>query len=168
MVFVALFITGQFVLAGKEREVNEAEEKKELAEKQAKAKVEEGKRDRALGDWGLLAWPDELYELTNRIPDVNQLRITSLIAAPAPHAGKTAPHYVARLTIEGELIDEQRGREALNELVRRYKSDTDSQYYLLEGPPVVKPGRPLSTFSFHVQIKKRPPDLYRSKLNVDP
>src|SRR5262249_33801982 len=128
----------------------------------------EGKRDRALGDWELPAWLDELYDLTDRIPDVNQLRITALTATPAPHAGKTAPHYVGRLTIEGELLDEQRGREALNELVRRYKNGTESQYYLLEGPPVVKPGRPLSTFSFHVQIKKRPPDKYTRRLKVDP
>ncbi len=170
MIFSALFVTGRFVLAGLSRDVAAAEAEKSDLDKKAAAKKEEGRRIKALDDWDSVVWLDELYDLTDRIPNVDQLRITQLLAAPAPRAAKGAVQYTAKLTIDGEIIDEQRtgSRKVLDDFIAQFESKADREYYILDGPPIVKPTRNGTTFSFSIQIKRRPPAKYTRKLNVDP
>jgi hypothetical protein len=165
LVFLALFFTGRHVLANLAREADAADAEKAALDKQAAAKKDETKRTKALHDLGVPVWPDELYDLTDRIKDVNQVRITQLTAAPPTRTGKTASPYAARLTIEGEFLDPQRGRQALDDFVAQFRSESDREYYILEGPPVVKNN---NRFSFTVQIKRRPPGSYTRVLKLEP
>ncbi len=162
--FVALFVTGQRLIAAKRDEVEAAEAKSAALAKETATTKEEGKRIRALDEWDAPSWLDELYDLTDRIPDVNQLRITQLTAAPAPRAAKAAIQYTAKLTVEGELLDPQRGREALDALIAKFNSKDDRKYYLLEGPPSVKDRK----FSFTILIKRRLPSDYKRELKPAP
>ena len=88
---------------------------KKLIEQQLNAK-----RFKGIDDWDTAVWPDELYDLTDRIKDVNKLRITQFNAVPAPRAAKGMVQYTAKVTIEGELLDPQKGAEQLDKFVAQF------------------------------------------------
>jgi hypothetical protein len=137
------------------------------------------KRLKSIDEWDTVVWLDELYDLTDRIPDVNALRITTLKGDPIKRNPKTPSPFAVRLTVEGELLDPQKGRAPLDEFIAGFnrKADaakakgkagpdkTDSQegvYYTLEAPPVLKGNK----FSFTVQIKRRRPEDYKRDLSA--
>jgi hypothetical protein len=136
------------------------------------------KRLKSIDEWDSVVWLDEFYDLTDRIPDVNALRITTLKGDPIKRNTKSPSPFAVRLTVEGELLDPQKGRAPLDEFVAGFnkKSEaakgkgkpaldkTDNQegvYYTLEAPPVLKG----SKFSFTVLIKRRAPKDYTRDLS---
>jgi Tfp pilus assembly PilM family ATPase len=164
MICLALFFTGRHVLASIEHEAELAERESADLAKKATSKKEDAKRSKGLDEWGLPNFLDELYDMTCRIRDVNQLHITQLAAVPAPRSVKNPSPYAARLTIEGEFVNLTRGREALDDLVAQFRSESDREYYILEAPPQVRNNK----FSFTIQIKRRAPSSYTRVLDVEP
>src|SRR5262249_1207198 len=79
---VCLVLPARIVLAGREREARDLEEQKADLDRQYAAAQQEGLRARAFADWVSVVWPDELYDLTDRIADVNVLRVTALTGQP--------------------------------------------------------------------------------------
>ena len=88
----------------------------------------DGKLTKALDDWDNVVWLDELYDLTDRIPDVNALRITQISTEPMTRTAKDRlrrPHH-----LKGNCYDDA-GRKALDDLIDGFKQDG---YYSPEAP----------------------------------
>jgi hypothetical protein len=118
--------------------------------------VEERKDDKlykALDEWDNVVWLDELYDLTDRIPDVNALRITQLTAEPTTRTAKVK--YMARITLKGTYAGTE-GRKVLDQLIDGFKQDG---YYSSEAPKVVG-----SQFTLVVNVERRPPAEYKHTL----
>jgi len=104
----------------------------------------------ALEEWESVVWLDEFYDLNARIPDVNQLRILSVVADPLPR--NTKSRFVATVTIKGRLLGPNNSRKSLDELIDRMKKEG---YYSPEAPKVEK-----DQFTLKVNVERRPPGEY--------
>jgi hypothetical protein len=128
---------------------------------QATAKVTDSSKDakllKALDDWDNVVWPDELYDLTARIPDANALRITSLAAEQITRTAKSI--YTAKITIKGSFVGNE-GRNALDQLIDAFKHDG---YYSPEPPNVTG-----QDFKLVVNVERRPPTEYHHTLKHTP
>ena len=62
---------------------------------------EDSKRIKALDEWtrGDIVWLDELYDLTDRFPDANNLRLTQLTGKPMARTAKNP--YAAQMMLKG-------------------------------------------------------------------
>src|SRR5207253_3288463 len=96
---------------------------------------------------------DEIYDLTDRIPDVNALRVTSLAVEPTTRTSKAK--YTARLTLKGTCAGDQ-GRKALDALIDGFKKDG---YYSPDAPKMNG-----NQFTLTVNVERRPPGDYTRKL----
>jgi hypothetical protein len=132
------------------------------------------KRLKSIDEWEGVVWLDELYDLTDRIPDVNALRITSLKGEPIQRNAKTTSPFAVKLTVEGELLEPQKGRAPLDEFIAGFNrkaarargkvspDGTDGQeYYEVEALDVKG-----SKFSFSVKIQRRRPEDYTRDLSA--
>ena len=116
-----------------------------------------GKLTKALTDWDNVIWLDELYDLTDRIPNVNALRITQITTEPVTRTAKD--RYVARITLKGNYYDDP-GRKALEDLIDGFKKDG---YYSPEAPKVQG-----NQFTLTVKVERRPPADYTRTLPAGP
>jgi len=141
-----------------ENDLAQLERERSSLETQLVEVRDNGKRLKALDDWDNLVWLDELYDLTARIPNVNNLRVSQLIAEPLPR--NTKSRYVAHMTIKGTLNDARDNRGPLDELIRQFTKDG---YYSPEAPKVVG-----NVFTLTVKIERRAPTDYKRQLEVNP
>lgn len=141
-----------------ENDLAQLEKERASLESQLVVVRENSKRLKALDDWDNLVWLDELYDLTARIPSVNNLRVTQLTAEPLPR--NTKSRYAARMTIKGTLNDSRDIRGPLDELIRQFTKDG---YYSPEAPKVVG-----NVFTLSVNIERRAPTDYKRQLEVNP
>jgi Tfp pilus assembly PilM family ATPase len=111
-------------------------------------------RLKLLVDWEQIVDLDELYDLAARIPDVDKLRIKSISIDPLPRA-KDA-HFVAKLTIKGELRNPSNLREPLDKLIPQFTKDG---YYSPQPPKVES-----NIFTLEVFVERRPPEEYKHVL----
>jgi uncharacterized membrane protein YgcG len=136
---------------------------KELRTRDTKAKnelfAEEAKRKKlqALGDWDNVVWLDELYDLAERIPNVNELRIEQITAEPLPKSSKQAQE--ARLTIQGRLIGGRNSRQQFDTLVERFRAEEPP--YSVE---LVKEDE--DSFTLKVKVERRAPSEYTTKIEL--
>ena len=130
---------------------------RDAADKELMAFRQDGKLTKALADWDNVVWLDELYDLTDRIPDVNALRITQISTEPLTRTAKD--RYIARITLKGNCYDEA-GRKALNDLIDGFKKDG---YYSPEAPKIE-----FTQFPLTVKVERRPPADYTRKLPPPP
>ena len=150
--FVGLAVLGRVLHADYQRELDSVEsQERDLDAKLASARAQ-GKRLKALDDWDSLPYLDELYDLTARIPDVNQLRITQVTAETLKRDPENR-YAAAKVTLKGKLLA---GRRPLDEFVAQLNKDP---YYM----------RPLLTvdrdeFTLTVNIERRPPGDYKAVL----
>jgi len=122
-----------------------------------KAATDDSKRLKELESVGTPVWGDELYELTARIKDVNALRVTSVTFEPVT---RTPTSKVAgRMTIKGRLVN--KSRKPLDDLISEYRRD--SLYYSVQAPKVENN----ETFTLVVNMTRRPPTEYKSRLDSD-
>ena len=134
------------------------EQQRDGLEQQLQDLRKEGKLYKALDDWDNVDWLDELYDLTDRIPDVNALRITQLTMEPTTRAAKV--EYSAHIILRGTFVGNE-GRKALDQLIDGFKQDG---YYSSEGPKVVG-----NQFTLTVKVERRPPSAYnKHKLKSAP
>lgn len=155
--FMGMIVLGRVLHASWSEELARIEGDREQIEKQLAQTRENGKRLKMIDDWDHVVWLDELYDLTARIPDVNALRVTEIQAEPLPRNDKSKA--VAKATIKGKLLGKSNPRQALDELVTRFRQDG---YYSVSPPSVEK-----DKFSLVVQIERRGPDKYTQAVKVE-
>ncbi len=155
--FVGLLVLGRVVHARRSSEAEAYEQQQQQTVIELVRTRENAKRLKELYDWDTLVWLDELYDLTARIPDVNDLRVTSLHAEPLPRTAQSK--FVGRLTIRGKLLNKSNPRRPLDELIALFGRDG---YYTpqLSGRPLVEK----DTFTLVVNIERRAPTAYQARL----
>jgi hypothetical protein len=125
---------------------------------------EDAKRIGALDEWSQreIVWLDELYDLTERFPDTNAIRLTLLDGAAQTPTGKD--RHVARMTLTGITTEDH---SAVDTLMSKLEEDRD--YYNVDAKQT-SPNRSIDFFRFrrkfvtHVDMEKRPPDKYVRRL----
>jgi len=140
---------------------------KSLLDQQIVALRDDEKRLKAVGEWvsSEVVWLDELYDLADRVPDVNAVRVTSVTADPLTRTG--SGKHVARLTIKGVTTDDSK---PVNALMDRLVSDG---FYRVE-PKLMS--RNTSTdrrnfsqqFTAKLDVEPRPPARYLRRLPPAP
>lgn len=148
---------------------------------QAKNTVRDFEQDfnkvKALDEWAGtdVNWLDELYELTARMKDTNNVRLTQLVITPnesqsnarvgTPRNGKEQPKEVATITIRGQATEN-------NAPLDRFMLELGRDSFYRVSPKTVKPARSRDgfrqEFSTKVEVRKRPPDAYTMTLNASP
>ncbi|MFO0930338.1 MAG: hypothetical protein U0736_25475 [Gemmataceae bacterium] len=152
--FLGVIVLGQVLNASWSTQLAELEEQKTEVEAKLLTTRENAKRLKAIDDWDNLVWLDELYDLTARIPDVNQLRLTSISTEPLARNPKS--RAVARVTIKGTLLGRSSPRKPLDELVSQFNKDG---FYSAEPPKVEN-----DQFTLVVFAERRGPADYTHKL----
>jgi hypothetical protein len=107
----------------------------------------------ALGEWDNVVWLDELYELADRIPNVNSVRITQVIAEPLQRTKFNS--HTARFTIKGHLVGGPDSRQQLETLLERFREE--KKYYSVESFNE----EPNDRFTLKVKVERRPPSEYK-------
>jgi Tfp pilus assembly PilM family ATPase len=151
-------------LASKDREIARLTFKKLDLDSQLVMVDEEAKRLKAISEWeeGAIVWLDELYDLVERFPDSNGIRMTTL-TADSMTRGKDK--YVARMNLKGvttsdyTYIDTLEARldeeKYYRPLPKKMDQNTSSRQERFRFP---------LQFTTGVQIEKRPPSEYSLQL----
>jgi hypothetical protein len=121
--------------------------------------ADEIKYARALDEWtgSEIVWLDELYDLTDRFPDTNTVRMVQFTGDPMTRTAKSA--LVARIVLKGIMNNDY---QALNQLESRLVNDG---HYRVE-PKVLGRNTAADRFRFpqqfltRLEVEKLPPDKY--------
>jgi hypothetical protein len=164
---VAGIAFGYTTLAGKSREMENLVLQKAQLDQQLTSLREDEKRAKAVADWvnTEVVWLDELYDLADRVPDINAIHITGITADPLPP--NPNEKHVARMTLQGVMTYEPK---AVNTLMDRLVGDG---YYQVDPKDVGRNTGPDRTkfaqqFTAKVAILPRPPDKYVRRLPPPP
>jgi hypothetical protein len=164
-VLLALIIIPGFIAVAKamegqkERELRLVEADRDNMNEQLKRAREEAERLRRLDEWDGVVWLDELYEMAQNIPDVNALRITQFTTEPPPRTGPNQKkNFAARIVLKGYLTDRTGQGRALEQFRQAMQKDG---HYSPEAPKVVG-----NTFTLTINVEKRPPAEYKSKIEA--
>lgn len=160
-------VLGYTSLAAKDRELQNLVAQRTQLDQQLVLLREDEKRVKAVADWlnPEIVWLDELYDLTDRVPDINAMRITGITADPLPPSA--ADKQAARMTIQGVSTYDPK---AVNTLMDRLVGDA---FYQVDpkdvgrntGPDRVRFGQ---QFTAKVALLPRPPDKYVRRLPPAP
>jgi Tfp pilus assembly PilM family ATPase len=151
-------------LAARDAELERLFQDKTEKERQLGRFEDDNKRVKALDDWteSEVVWLDELYDLIDRFPDTNSVRLMQFGADPLTHTGKGKP--VARMTITGMTTYDSR---ALDQLQAHLVEDPHYKVGTMNREP--NRGR-MEAFQFPlkfkttVDIEKLPPEKYVRRL----
>jgi hypothetical protein len=119
------------------------------------------RRIKAIGEWTAaeIVWLDELYDLTDRVPDINALRVASVTGIPLTPTANN-PH-MARMEIKGVTSDDPK---YVNTLMDRLVADG---YYRVEPKDVTQNSmlgidrkRYPQQFVVRLDVRPRPPQRY--------
>ena len=149
VVILGLIACCWLVVSTRTRNLSQIQQQRDGLEAQLQEDRKEGKLYKALDDWDNVDWLDELYDLTDRIPDVNALRVSQVTAEPITRTAKA--EYTARITLKGTFVGNE-GNTALNQLVAAFRQDG---YYSPEAPKVTG-----NQFTLVVKVERRPPGDY--------
>ena len=139
---------------------------------------EEAKKIKAIGDWATeIVWLDELYDFTERFPNIEAVRLTEWTGDPLTTAKSAkGPARTAKVRspgprpLKGVAINTTDPERTPNELVDQLARD---RLHYKVGPPAV--GRNTSStdsrrfpqqFQAHVEVAPRPPSEYTLHLNA--
>jgi Tfp pilus assembly PilM family ATPase len=160
-------VWGYSLLASRDRQLKELNVIKIGLDGQLLQLEEDDLRIKAVSDWvkNNVNWLDELYDLTDRFPEGNAMRLTYLAGEPLAHTVKET--HVGRITLKGIAAADYKEVDALIAWLR------------LDGHYRVEPkilGRNLSIdrfrfpnqFSTRVDVEKREPAQYLRRLSVEP
>jgi hypothetical protein len=124
---------------------------------------ESDKRIKAIGDWadGGVNALDELYDLTERIPDTNNVQLRLMTIDPLTRTAKSK--QVAKMTLKGVTTNDHKG---VDELTNDFSRDP----HLRPDPKRLSPNLGPDRFRFaqqfeaRVDIAKQAPTDYRLRL----
>jgi hypothetical protein len=153
------------------REAETLKQDKDRLDRELSGLEDTDKRLKALGDWSgsTIVWPDEFYDLTDRIADPTALRITEITVEPIQKTGKEKEKEkaVAKLTIKGVA----KTRNDVNLFAAGF---TDDKHYEV-GPKSTSdntgPDKQEFAFQFTlsgVKVERIPPDQYMRRLPYVP
>jgi hypothetical protein len=158
-------VWGYALLASRDRELKALNVVKVGLDGQLLQVEEDSLRIKAVSDWtgNNVNWLDELYDLTDRFPEGNSLRLTYLAGEPLTHTAKET--HVARMTIKGIAAADYKEVDALIAGLRQ------DGHYRVE-PKIL--GRNLSIdrfrfpnqYSTRIDVEKREPAQYLRHLSV--
>lgn len=157
---LVLLVGGGYVFAtlqlqAKNVELNSLQAKKRKLDLDLAKTKKDNQTLQALGDWDAPVWLDEIYDLTQRIGDVNKLRIIKLNAEPM---AKTAlSPYSALVTITGKFTEDI-DPALLKSLVEEFRKD---QAYSPQPWTINK-----DTFTLRVLVEKRGPNSFERTLKT--
>jgi Tfp pilus assembly PilM family ATPase len=111
---------GYAQIAKRDRELTALTLAKVLLDGQMVQIEEDAKRIEALEEWagGEIVWLDELYDLTDRFPNTDTIRLTHLTGSPLATAEKEK--HVARLTLKGVTTD---NFQPVDDLIAQFARD---------------------------------------------
>ena len=106
LVLVGGIVFGWFQLSAKEREIRLLSQQQTDLDLQLGALEDDARRIKAIGDWtgSAVVWLDELYDLTERFPDLKTMRLTGLsgeLSTTGQAKGKTQ----GKITLRGVTSD---------------------------------------------------------------
>lgn len=128
---------------------------------------EDEKRLQALDEWnrGGVVWLDELYDLTDRFPDPNNMRLVQLSATPLQRTAKD--RHVARMELKGVTTEDHQAVDTLNSRMVQ-----DGHYRVDPKQLALNTGlerlRFRQQFTMRVDVEKQPPSMYTRRLTVAP
>jgi Tfp pilus assembly PilM family ATPase len=156
-------------LAAKDSELEALFVQKTSLERRLLQVEEDAVRIKALDEWTQagIVWLDEIYDLTERFPDDDSIRLTLLTGDPLTRTAQN--RYVAKMAVKGITIEDLTGlNHLMHELVR------DGHYRVL--PKEVSPNRGggqdrfryRQQFTTRVDLEKQPPTKYVLRLPALP
>jgi Tfp pilus assembly PilM family ATPase len=168
---LVLFVGASIVARGQANKLLAEEEEVKLQRKSVENDLantqQELKRLKALYEWDTLCWLDELYELARRIPDVNELRITSMTTRPLDQKGAKS-RFAAVYTLEGKVLATDKRPSPIDQLVDEFNKK-ENAYYSAESPDLrVDETTKELRFTLRVFVERRAPDEYLQKLVPPP
>lgn len=158
---LGLVIFGYSQLALRDREYQKLLDLKLELDKIYNDLQADDRRFKALDDWTRthVNWLDELFDMTDRIPDTDSLRLTELTAVAGDPAGRTRTAKLGRIAIKGISRDQR----AIDYLRRQLEGES----YFHNVEPTNPRGNPLFDrqrfpigFQTGVRIDPRPPTKY--------
>src|SRR5262249_47239251 len=152
------FVLGNAILdRSRERLAGLDQEVKDL-DRQLTQMREDARRIRAIEEWDSLPWLGEIYEVTDKVPDIKALRFQSIQGTTLNHTANAK--HVALLKIKGTArASDPRSPDSaahlVNDLIRRFATAEGGWY--LPKSPTIKGTTGGSTFEADISIERRPP-----------
>jgi len=171
-VLLALGWVGYAQLSKKDRELTALRVKKQNQDALLHKMQEDDTRFLAIDEWceTQIPWLDELYDLTDRFPDVQNVRLVQMIAEPAPRAAKNknGGKQAGKLVLKGILNNAS--ELLVEQLIARYVQDGHYAGGQRTGPlpnRSVDRARFQFEFSTNVTLDKRLPTEYTLRLPAE-
>lgn len=156
-------------LARKDREIDALYLEKKSLDTQLTALEDDSKRLAAIDTWNNagVIWLDELYDLTDRFPNIENIKLVSLVGDPLLRSAKDKEKHVAKLTLKGITTEDF---QSIDTLVARLVEDG---HYRVEPKQMgrntgLERGRFSQQFTTKVDIEKQPPNRYIRRLPEPP
>jgi Tfp pilus assembly PilM family ATPase len=158
-IVASIFTYGYVQLDRRDQLLRSLADEKAGLDSQLAGLADEIKYARALDEWtnSEIDWLDELYDLTDRFPDPNNVRLVQFTGDPMTRTVKNS--HVARIVMKGIMNNDY---QALNQLESRLVNDG---HYRVE-PKVLGRNTAADRFRFpqqfitRVEVEKLPPDKY--------
>jgi hypothetical protein len=131
---------------------------------QLKSETDRGKE---IDAWqaGQVVWLDELYDLTDRVRDIDRLRVTELIGQSGDFTGKSKSP--AKMEVKGALATAD--DRPLNDLVAEYVKDPHTKFKRKDMPEVRGRNRPFAQqFSVTLEVDRLAPEKYIRQFTAKP
>lgn len=130
---------------------------------------EDEKRVKAISEWAdsEVVWLDELYDLTERFPSIESVRLTEWVGIPSPQSGKNKTKHAGHISLKGVTTAES---QMLDNLIYRLAEDKDHYVVnLREKRPNntgLERGRFVQQFTATVDVVPRQPGDYTLQLRA--
>jgi hypothetical protein len=165
LVAAGVYCYGQ--LATKDRQLDELYVKKKLLDAQLVSIEEDAKRIKALEEWNQnsINWLDELYDLTERFPDPNGIRLINLTAEPS--VGSAKDKHVAKVSLKGITTFDNTAMNTLNshlEVEKHYRFGAMTR----SRNTGIDRFRFGQGFGMTLQLEHRPPSQYVRQMEEPP
>jgi Tfp pilus assembly PilM family ATPase len=153
------------MLAAKDRQLDELAQNNFDLDRQLKPIEEDASRIKALDEWSQtqIAWLDELYDLTERFPDTNAIRVTELNGQVESSLRPGKDKHSAKMSLKGIMGSDRR---ELDKLINRLVQEPNYKTGILEVKRNmgVDVARFRQEFKTSIDIDKRPPNQYTRQL----
>ncbi len=130
---------------------------------------EEDRRIKAIGEWAdtEVVWLDELYDMTERFPSVESIRLTHWMGVPLQQASRGKSKHAGHITLKGVTTTQA---QPLDSLIYRLAEDKDHYDVRLlkhsANSSGIERGRFPQQFDAAVDVIPRPPNEYSLHLNA--